>query len=176
MTFALIVAPSGAGKTSVCGLLESGGLTSVPSYTTRKPRFPGERGHIFVDDFETWKAQNPDETLVGYTMFDGNHYWATASQVEENDLYVIDPAGVTFFQRFYHGDKAVLVFYIDVPLLQRFKRILKRGDSFWSALKRIVGDIYRFRDMKKKADVVVRNDTMWKCRDEIRSYLTSKEW
>ena len=109
-------------------------------------------------------------------MFDGNHYWATASQVDENDLYVIDPAGVTFFQRFYHGDKAVLVFYIDVPLVERYKRMRARGDSVWAACKRIVGDIYRFRGMKEKADVVVRNDTLWVCRDAILSYMNTKEW
>lgn len=176
MTFALIVAPSGAGKTSVCRMLEDRGYSSVQSYTTRKPRFPGESGHIFVDDFETWKVQNPDEILVGYTMFDGHHYWATASQVDENDLYVIDPAGVIFFQRFYHGDKSVLVFYIDVPLVERYKRMRERGDSVWASCKRIVGDIYRFRGMKKKADIVVRNDVLWVCRDRIMSYLYKKEW
>ena len=103
--FFLIVGPSGSGKTSVCLSLEKYGLSQIYSYTTRKPRGPGEKGHVFVDDYNEWIENNPEDTIVGYTVFAGNHYWATSKQVQENDLYVIDPAGVDFFNRRYCGDR-----------------------------------------------------------------------
>ena len=49
----LIVGPSGSGKTTLVGMLEqSCGLTAIESYTTRNPRYSGEKGHIFVSDEE----------------------------------------------------------------------------------------------------------------------------
>ena len=171
--FFLIVGPSGSGKTSVCLSLEKYGLSQIYSYTTRKPRGPGEKGHIFVDDYNEWIENNPEDTIVGYTVFAGNHYWATSKQVQENDLYVIDPAGVDFFNRRYCGDKIVKTIYIDIPIYKRFQRMLKRGDSIWATLCRIIGDIHRFWGMKKSADFVVRNDNLWVCRDTIYEYFTT---
>ena len=171
--FLLVVGPSGAGKTSVCTALEKYGLTQILSYTTRKPRGPGEKGHIFVDSYDNWASENANDPLVGYTKFSGNQYWATESQVEKNDLYVIDPAGVEFFRKKYFGDKIIKIVYIEIPMYKRFQRMLKRGDTAWSILSRIVGDIYRFWGMKKKADFVVRNDNLWNCRDAIYDYFTT---
>ena len=171
--FFLIVGPSGSGKTFVCLSLEKYGLSQIYSYTTRKPRGPGEKGHVFVDDYNEWIENNPEDTIVGYTVFAGNHYWATSKQVQENDLYVIDPAGVDFFNRRYCGDKIVKTIYIDIPIYKRFQRMLKRGDSIWATLCRIIGDIHRFWGMKKSADFVVRNDNLWVCRDTIYEYFTT---
>ena len=78
----LIVAPSGAGKTTVTELLETNyGFKSIQSYTTRPPRYDGETGHIFVSDKDFDKLTD----IVAFTEFAGNRYCATAQQVEEND-------------------------------------------------------------------------------------------
>lgn len=169
--FLLIVGPSGSGKTSVCDMLKSYGKTQIASYTTRKPRYAGEDSHTFVDNYEEWKLENPNDNIVGFTFFDGNYYWATESQVENSDLYVIDLAGVDFFKNNYHGNKEFHVVYIQVPIVERFKRMIKRGDSKWAALKRIFGDLYCFRHFKQKADFIVRNDNIWRCRDQILDYM-----
>ena len=169
--FLLIVGPSGSGKTSVCDMMKPYGKSQIASYTTRKPRYAGEDSHTFVDSYSDWKFNNPDDDIVGFTFFDGNYYWATSSQVEENDLYVIDMAGVEYFQKNYTGHKDVRIVYIDVSIIERFKRMSKRGDSKWSVIKRIIGDLYRFRRAKQKADFIVRNDSIWRCRDQILEYM-----
>ena len=82
----LIVGPSGSGKTTLVEMLEQSlGMTSIESYTTRKPRYSGEKGHIFVSDEDFDQLKD----LVGYTEFDNHRYAATAMQVEHNDIYVI---------------------------------------------------------------------------------------
>lgn len=101
----LLIGASGSGKSTVARYLcEQYGLRQIDSYTTRPPRYRGEPGHIFITDEEFDQLQD----FVGYTLYNGHRYGATAQQVEENDIYVIDPAGVEFFRTAYHGDKKVL--------------------------------------------------------------------
>ena len=108
-TIFLIIAPSGAGKTTLAGQLEKMyGLQSIQSYTTRPPRYDGETGHIFVSDKEFDELKD----MVAYTEFCGHRYCATAEQVENNDLYVIDPKGVEYFRQAYHGNKQIKTIYI----------------------------------------------------------------
>lgn len=167
-TIFLIVAPSGAGKTTVTELLESKyGLKSIQSYTTRPPRFKGETGHTFVSDEEFDKLTD----IVAYTEFAGNRYCATAKQVEENDLYVIDPKGVEFFKEHYKGSKQTKVIYIDSNISTRFERMVRRETTNGiphsqvvdKALERITNDVIEFYDYVQrniKADyTVINNDS-----------------
>lgn len=171
----LIVGPSGSGKTTLTGVLESRfGYRSIDSYTDRSPRYPGEKGHTFVDSFVEWRSENPDEKLVGYTCYNGHSYWATMAQVDANDLYVLDPAGVEFFRENYYGDKQVKMVYIDAGVRERYARMRGRGDSFWSAVKRLVYDRKAFAGWRDKADFVVRNDdleTAWTSMQEYMKYV-----
>lgn len=85
---------SGVGKTTLAqALCDREGYKQLSSYTTRPPRAPNEQGHIFIasdsyKDIDDLKAQYPNR--VAETMFDGNFYFATAEQVEQCDIYVID--------------------------------------------------------------------------------------
>lgn len=147
----LIVAPSGAGKTAITELLESNhGLKSIQSYTTRPPRYDGETGHIFISNEDFDKLVD----ITAYTEFAGNRYCATAQQVEENDLYVIDPKGVEYFKQSYKGSKPIKIIYIESDLTTRYERMKKRaednGASYLEAvdysLKRITNDVNEFYD------------------------------
>lgn len=161
----LIVAPSGAGKTTITNLLESQhGFKVVKSYTTRSPRFADETGHIFVSDEKFDKLKD----IVAYTMFDNNRYCATAEQVEQNDLYVIDPKGVEYFKQHYNGNKQIKIIYIDSDMTIRYERMKQRmednGSTYLeavdSSLKRIVNDVYEFYDYvhnKTQIDYVLQN-------------------
>lgn len=152
----LIMGASGSGKTTIAKKLkELYGYTSVSSYTTRQPRSDGEEGHIFITKSEFDKLTD----IVAYTEYDGNFYASTAEQINNNDLYIIDPDGVHNFNNSYHGAKNAVVIYIKTSLTTRMKRLEDR-DGFDAALKRIETDIIAFRNAELLADKVVYNDDL----------------
>ena len=154
----LIVGESGSGKTSLCNILsEEKGMKQLWSYTTRNRRYDGEPGHVFVPSMGVWQALNPTEIVVGYTHFAGHDYWATAKQVDESDLYVIDVDGVDFFKKNYAGHKNIKVVYIRSSVLERATRMLSRGDGLISTARRLINDAIAFRRAAGMADKVIRN-------------------
>lgn len=78
----------------------------------------------------------------------------TSEQVENNDLYVIDPKGVDFFMNAYKGSKTPEIIFIDSDLTTRYDRMVKRaeekGDKYLTAvdkaLSRIKTDVVEFYD------------------------------
>lgn len=136
-TIILLVGPSGSGKTTIANILyEKYGMTSIQSYTTRPERFPGEAGHIFVTDEEFDKLENP----VAYTEYQGHRYCATAQQVEENDIYIIDPDGVCSFICEYHGSKKPVIVYVSADKETLMRRMLGRGDGYFASRRRLKKD------------------------------------
>lgn len=166
----LIVASSGTGKTSVCQRLsEKYGLRQVWSYTTRPPRSDTEIGHYFIDEKDM-----PDQSeMCAYTYYNGNHYFATHAQVDEADLYVIDPAGVEYFMRHYRGHKTPKVIKLYVPVMERMKRMAARGDTEYDIMRRIECDKQMFRHVPY--DVKFENDDLETCADEIYNYLCEQD-
>lgn len=147
-----IVGPSGSGKTTlVNALADKYGYKVIESYTTRPPRYEGEVGHIFVSP-EEFKALGE---MCAYTKFDGNEYGVTADLIEQNDLYVIDPAGVDFLRQKYSGSKGVKVIGLtaDVDVLKQ--RMKKRGDSDEKIEKRLANDAKAFQGFGKKTDTLI---------------------
>lgn len=156
----LLVGKSGSGKTTIANECEkSYGLKSIQSYTTRPPRYEGETGHLFVckQKFDSL----PDK--VAYTLYNGYEYCATAAQVEENDLYVIDPKGVNEFMRRYNGGKEVCIIYVVADLDPRiafdiyYERMRRRGDTAKAAADRVALDNHEFKGFEAKADYVFVN-------------------
>lgn len=169
----LIVGRSGSGKTAIVEYIQNNfkNMTSIESYTTRPRRFDGETGHIFVTDEEFNKLTD----FVAYTEFDGYRYAATAQQVEENDFYVIDPAGIRYFLGHYKGQKVMHVVVIDAPLHVRFMRMCKR-DGALKALKRIWHDRHAFGHVEDFADIIIRNDgELHEAVSELLSFIDSEE-
>ena len=133
----LLVGMSGSGKSTVAEILEQeNGWRALMSYTTRKPRYEGESGHIFISREEFDKLENK----VAYTIFDGNEYCATAEQVENSDVYVIDPAGIKYFLNYYKGEKIPVVSVINVEAGVAVHRMEKRGDNLEDIFRRIKHD------------------------------------
>jgi guanylate kinase len=167
---ALIVASSGAGKTSICQRLsDKYGLRQVWSYTTRPPRNEFEIGHRFISENDM-----PDKSeMCAYTYYNGNHYFATHQQVDEADLYVIDPAGIQYFLKHYRGTKLPKVIKIQVPIMERMKRMAARGDTEYDIMRRIECDKQMFRHIPY--DAKFENDDLETCVDEIYNYLCEQE-
>ena len=182
----LIVGCSGSGKTTITEQLEQKyGLKSIQSYTTRQPRYDGETGHIFISDEEFDKLTD----MVAYTEFAGNRYCATAEQVENNDLYIIDPKGIDFFMQSYKGSKTPKIIFISSNLTTRYERMVKRTETkgkshqeaIESSLTRLVNDAGEFYDYiqgQAWIDYVCKNngnDKLEDAVDKIFDYISSCE-
>ena len=182
----LIVGCSGSGKTTITEQLEQKyGLKSIQSYTTRPKRSENEAGHIFVTDAEFDKLTD----MVAYTKFDNNQYCAITEQVENNDLYVIDPKGIEYFREHYHGNKGIKIIYIDSSLSTRYERMKKRaeenGNSYTesvnTSLGRVNNDINEFYDYfhgNAPVDFTVTNnddDKLEDVVDKVYQYICSCE-
>lgn len=142
----MLVGVSGSGKTTIAKkLYEEYGLTSVNSYTTRKPRYDGETGHIFISDEEFDNI--PESDMIAYTEFDGNRYCATKQQLENNDIYIIDPTGLINMNKGICSKKIITV-YITANEEECLRRMIARGNSKSEAWQRIYNDRVEFAKMK----------------------------
>lgn len=121
----LLTGKSGSGKSTIADELERiYHLKVLRSYTTRPPRV-NDTSHTFVSDEEFNKLAD----IVAFTNYNGYRYCATADQIDDCDVYVIDPAGVEFLKRNYHGSKRLIDVYIKAGRETRSKRMLGRGDK-----------------------------------------------
>ena len=140
----LIVGESGSGKSTICDeLTKRYGLKQVESYTTRPRRSEDEDGHTFISDEEFKEL----EGICAYTYFDRHHYCATREQIDNSDLYIIDPYGVRYFMEKYNGRKIPMVVYIYADKRTRRKRMAKRGDKEYKIRQRIINDESAFANV-----------------------------
>ena len=171
---ALFVGPSGSGKTTIANyLIDNFGLSQIDSYTTRPRRYPGEPGHTYITDEEFDRLTD----MVAYTDFDGKRYCATTQQVEENDIYVVDVAGVEYFKEHYHGSKAVYVFYFLANAQELQQRMILRGDGGLDIARRIQNDAIMFENAEERLKALypnthlIQNDNIEKTAQEILKIL-----
>lgn len=161
---ALIIGASGSGKSSVCDELEKiYGLKAIPSYTTREPRTPDEKGHTFISDCEFDNLKD----ILAYAETDGNRYAVTKEMLEDEQysLYVIDLTGVKYLLEHYKGDRPLISFFIDTNVYDRFKRMIDRKDDrtpidkMKAALDRIEHDAVEFNrtEVLKYVNFIVGN-------------------
>ena len=168
----LLVGESGNGKTAVAEELEKRyGLTSIRSYTTRPKRSPDEAGHVFVSNEEFDKLDD----LVAYTEFDKFRYGTTADQIEQNSLYIIDPAGVTYFKEHYLGNKHPYVIYLDTPMKERILRMHSRGDTDTQIVQRVINDIDAFDNVLEFSDASIQNLDFEDCVTNCFRYILLRE-
>lgn len=167
----LIVGPSGSGKTTVVNKLIHefpGTLRQVQSYTTRPKRYSDETGHVFVTD----KEFDALTDIVAYTKFAGFRYAATASQITQSGLYVIDPYGITMLKEQYHGNKSIRVIGIWTDEKEREQRMLKRGDSPINTMIRLEHDRKIFQ--MDICDVVFMNRDLDETYRNVATYIYEK--
>lgn len=151
--FYLIVGLTGSGKdTLVKEIIKQIPMNVLKSYTTRPPRYQGEDTHTFIDKFEYSNLKNK----IAMMYLNGNYYCATAEQIDNNDIYVIDNEGAKQFIIRYNGEKTYKIIYIDVPNNVRQERMKKRGDDIEDIVKRIQHD-EAVIEIKDNADIVIAN-------------------
>lgn len=123
----LFVGASGSGKSTVAGKLkEKYEWNIIQSCTTRKPRFEGETGHIFVD-LDWYFADKNSSEIIAETYFDNNYYWATEEQYKGKgtSIYIIDPKGVKDIYKNIK-DAEILTIYFMCDRETRYRRMIKR--------------------------------------------------
>lgn len=148
----LLVGPSGSGKTTVANLLSlRNGWRQVASYTTREPRYPGEEGHTFITEEEFRILKN----LVAYTEYNGHRYGATAQQIDDCQIYVVDIPGVKSLAQNYKGERDVRVIILDVSEDDRRHRMHDRGDSDAVIEERIETDRVAFANIAERMCLLV---------------------
>lgn len=133
----LAVGKSASGKTTIANILdEQYGYKQVFSYTTRKPRYDGEIGHVFVDEDEF----NNLKDLVAYTEYNGFRYGTTAQQLDECTIYVVDVPGVKTLVEKYKTNRHITIIYFDTTVFTRINRMRARGDSDEAIISRLLQD------------------------------------
>ena len=143
----LLVGQSASGKTSVAEVLESKyKLKSLRSYTTRKPRYDGEDGHVFISNEDFDKL----EDIIAYTEYNNNRYCATKEQLDASDIYVVDPHGVETLLNGYPTNRHIYIFYLNTNIRNRIDRMYKRGSSDTEIVNRLyVDEEYNWFDRLK---------------------------
>ncbi len=163
-----IVGPSGSGKTTLVEILtQKYGYSAVQSYTTRQPRFEGETGYHFVSD-EEFKSLGQ---MYAHTVFDGHEYGATAELIDQNDLYILDPAGASSLREKYDGRKGVVVVGLAIDQATVAQRMRLRGDPEEKIHRRLEHDKIVFEDLHLMADKMISVESS---ADEVAAYL--HEW
>lgn len=133
----LFVGKSASGKSLISTILEKTcGYMSVESYTTRKPRYCGETGHIFVSDEE---FVNIGE-LAAYTIYNGNQYGVTYEQLERCRTYAIDVPGAESLLKNLNGSRPICIIYFDAAVSTRINRMVERGASDHEIISRLLTD------------------------------------
>ena len=146
----LFVGKSASGKTTVANILEAEyGHKQVESYTTRAPRYVGERGHIFISE----EAFNNLGKLAAFTLYNGKRYGTTFEQLDECSIYVIDPPGVeSLFKKLPEDYRPVRIIYFDAAVSARIDRMVDRGASDMEIISRLRYDDTAddwYRDLNK---------------------------
>ena len=159
-----ILSKSGSGKTTLCNELEKRyGLKSIPSYTTRSPRFEGEQGHTFITEQEFDNLKD----ILAYAETDKCRYAVTKEMFEDENysLYVVDMSGLKYLYKHYKGKRPIISIYINCDVYDRFKHMVNREDTrtyderVQAALDRIEHDATEFNesDIKKYVGYTLTN-------------------
>ena len=132
----IVVAPSGAGKTSLVRhlLAERDGVRLSVSFTTRAPR-PGEQNGVdyhFVCESEFIARRDAGEFLE-WALVHGNYYgtsksWIAGQMAEGVDIVLeIDWQGAVQIKRLFPG--AVLIFILPPSWDELLQRLERRGED-----------------------------------------------
>lgn len=170
-----LVGKSGCGKSTMADKLHNMyGYEVLQSYTTRPRRSEDESGHVFVTE-EEYEAI-PEK--VATTCFDGFNYCATKEQVNNNDIYIIDPKGLKELKDLYTkfgGTKRIISVYLNVPMETCLERMLQRGDKKEDAWKRIEHDYDAFMGVLGDVDYNINgiSNSAWV---EVKHIIAKEEF
>ena len=133
-----IVGGSGSGKSTLENeIIIHDGFSKAISCTTRDKR-EGEhngREYYFLNQEEFETLANNNELLEQIT-FAGNKYGLSKAEFHKNKdhlVFVVEPNGLKQILKYIDDNEDLdirpLIIYMDIPEKERFKNMVKRGDS-----------------------------------------------
>lgn len=140
----LLVGKSGSGKNYFVDMI---GLSKVIAYTTRPPR-PGEIDKVhynFVDN-DYLNSVDPKQ-VIAPTLFHGHTYFTLLDQLENNQAYILDSNGLSFFNEKMKGKLNFKSALVISPWYRRLYRLIKR-DGLIQAVKRLNHDRKEFKGVR----------------------------
>lgn len=178
----LIVGETACGKDTLTKYLkEAHGLRAVCSYTTREKR-PSEtegKEHYFITDSKADRILDSEE-IVAYTKIGNFRYFATKSELEKSDIYIIDPNGIAYLKE-NHPDVIPYIVYVTCDKEIAISHAAKRGDDKDVLSKRIEAEKEQFETFVKNKgyDRIILNnktlDDLYREADDLASvYQTLK--
>ena len=148
----LFIGKSASGKTSVANQLNGiFGLKVLQSYTTRPQRYLNEPGHMFISEAEFDALSDK----VAYTEYNGFKYCATKEQVDNSDIYIIDPSGLESLLNAYDTGRPLKIFYFNVDICTRIDRMIHRMDTDAAIISRLYTD--EAFDWEQKIDSIIKS-------------------
>lgn len=103
----LLVGKIGSGVEDIATKLQEKGMSKIKTYSTRPKWTDDDESHIFIEESDM--VNYPDRCVE--THFDGNTYFVTERQLEENDILVINPDSVIPLVEA-HPDMAFMLTYV----------------------------------------------------------------
>ena len=102
-----IIGESGTGKTMIANYIENEhGIGMIESYTTRPPRYIGERGHIFISE-EQYDRLNKED-MIAYTTFGDYRYCCLKQDIKAINSYIIDEIGLQYLEDNFKDDYKII--------------------------------------------------------------------
>lgn len=150
----LVVGKAASGKSTLAR--EAGnelGLRVAKSCTTRPPRNEKERNgiadHYFIsrDDLDVFKNQ-----MVAKAENNGEVYFTTLEELDQSDIFVVDPSGVRELRILYMDRYDLTVIYVSTADIIMAERARERGDDMGIFEQRLFEEQEEFRTFEKRQE------------------------
>lgn len=160
----LVAGRTASGKSTIVrAVCERLGLKQVKSLTTRPPRAAElnnpDCDHYFVSDEEFRKLNNSKE-FAAYTEINGCKYATTFEEIDNSDIYVIDPKGIQYLKEQCKDKYRFIEIYIRVPYLVAKNRYIERGGTGTEFKRRYDQESSQFKEYENEQqfDYHILND------------------
>lgn len=154
----LLVGQSASGKTEIAkSLSKNYHIKKAITNTTRSMRNGEVNGvdYYFLTKEEFLKLKE-DNKLVESTLYNGNYYGCSKSEVGKDKCIVLEPDGISSFLKL--NDGSMVVFLLKASKKTREERMLSRGDKLEDIKKRLDNDEERFKESNVKYDYAINTD------------------
>ena len=160
----LVAGRTASGKSTIVrAACERLGLKQVKSLTTRPPRITelnnSDCDHYFVSDNEFIELKNSKE-FAAYTEINGYKYATTFEEIDNSDIYVIDPNGIEYLKEHCKDKYKFIEIYIRVPYLVAQNRYIERGGTGIEFKRRYEQENLQFKEYEnsQQFDFHILND------------------